>query len=47
MYLYFFYLQNISSFSEKDFNVVNWINKSLNDKPPDQCRDVCIINLFS
>ncbi|VVC39784.1 Conserved oligomeric Golgi complex subunit 7 [Cinara cedri] len=30
---------NISSFSDKDFNVVDWINNTLKDKPPDQCRE--------
>lgn len=39
----YFFLQNISSFSEKDFNVVDWINHTLKDKPPDQCREVCKI----
>lgn len=39
---FIFVLQNISSFSEKDFNVVDWINNTLKDKPPDQCREVCI-----
>ncbi|XP_050421555.1 conserved oligomeric Golgi complex subunit 7 [Adelges cooleyi] len=31
---------DISLFSEKDFNVVNWINNTLKDKPPDQCREI-------
>ncbi|CAH1736628.1 conserved oligomeric Golgi complex subunit 7 [Aphis gossypii] len=31
---------NISSFSEKDFSVVDWINNTLKDKPPDECREV-------
>lgn len=37
-----FIFQNISSFSEKDFSVVDWINNTLKDKPPDECREVCI-----
>lgn len=33
-------LQNISSFSEKDFDVVEWVNNMLKDKPSDECREV-------
>lgn len=37
------FFQNISQFSERDFDVVNWINDSLKDKSPNQCREVLII----
>jgi len=43
--VYVLFLQNISSFSEKDFNVVDWINTTLKDKPPDQCREVYIVDI--